>query len=51
MQGIKDFIKADSLPQKDMLVFESLQQIIADHNQQLYQSILSSKKAVLKNFK
>ena len=51
IQGIKDFIKADSLPQKDKLVFESLQQIIADHNQQLYQSILSSKKAVLKNFK
>jgi CHAD domain-containing protein len=51
IQGIKDFIKADSLPQKDKLVFESLHQKIAAHNQQLYQSILSSKKAVLKNFK
>jgi len=48
IQGIKDFIKADSLPTKDKVVFEKIRQKIEGNTERLYQSILNDKRAVLK---
>ena len=50
-RGIKDFMATSSLPAKDIPVFEKLRQKITNYNQQLYQSILREKKAILKSFK